>query len=1729
MRENRRVRSSRTLSAALVGDTGSASRATSSFAGIRGTGTCSTSGSPGTCIDTTRASTCSFHSDCTGPAVPSSDNDGTLVAAAGVTEPINLPTTASGSGNKINVFDFKIQDGGGGDGFTLDVSEIRLNLTGTASGNFSKLRFGLSGCATRADIAPSGTTVTFSGLTVSVADGGSTTCTVSAYWNDNTGITDNQTLTLGIDGDTDLTINTSKTTMTGTNTNVSTGAMATSVTATKLAFSTAPSSGDASGLAMTPFAVSATDAVGNVDTDYSTNVNVSKSAGLGAVSGTTTVAPVSGVATFSNVVYTATTDGESFALAADSGAFTTITSSALLSDVVATQLVFSPAPTSGDTSGAAMTSFAVRAANADGTIDTDHTSNVVISKNAGSGAISGTTTVAATSGVATFSNVVYSAAADGESYVLDADSAALPTLTSASLTADVVATRLAFSTAPTSGNASGQTMTSFAVAGVDANGTVDSAYSLDITVSKSSGAGAVSGTTTVTPTSGVATFSNVVYTAVNDNESFALSADDSVFTTLTSNALLSDVVATKLLFATQPSPLSLTSGAALDFTTDPVVRAVNADNAVDTDYATSIVLSEINGAGSATMTVTGDTDGNGSTVTLSPTSGAVTFTGLTLTYTNSGSSAETFNLQATSGGLTAASSSQLSSGIPSITSATYNAGTGVLVVTGSSYVANGSGADVDASTLTLLGEGGATYTLTDTADVELNSPTQFTLTLSATDRAAIGLILNKDGTLSTDITTYTLSAADNWLTDASLTSDISDPSNPVTVSNVPIPTITSATLNLSTGVLAVTGTGFSSRAGAANDIDVTKLVLSGEDGSTHTLTSASVEVTSTTAFSVTLNASDQAAVTTFLNKNGTLSTGGATYNLNAQEDWARGADAALNVADALNGVTVSNVAPSAITSATYNVNTGTLVVTGTGLKSLTGLTNDIDASLLTFTGEGGATYQLTSTADVEITSATSFTVTLDATDNAAVAQIVNKAGTSSTGGTTYNLAAAEDWATGDDLLVNVADASNAVTASGVPTPTLTAAAYDASTGVLTVTGTAFTSLAGANNDIDLTKLTLTGEGGASYTLTSSAVDITSPTEFSVTLNAADRQALGPILNKAGATSTSGTTYNLAAADDWAAGADAAVNVADLTGNGVTVSNVAAPTITSATYDAASKALTVTGTGFPAFAGAGNDIDVTKLTIAGEGGGSHTLAASSNVDITSATSFTVTLSGLDITSINGLLTKDGTAAEGGATYNLAAAEDWATGADAAANIADLTGNGITVSNFAVPAISSATYDHATGQLTVTGTRLASVAGATNDIDASRFTITGEGGAAHTLAATANLDVVSETTFTLALGAADRAAVDTLLNKNGTTSTGATTYNLAALEDWSLATPAALTVADVTGNGITVSNVPLPTITSANYDGTTGVLVVTGTGMPARAGAANDIDLSQLRFTGKGGASYTLTTTSDVEVTSSTSFTATLAGADLTGVNALLDQNGTSASDSTAYNLAALEDWATGADVAQVIADLSGNAITVGNAVDSDGIANSVEDSVPNPSGGGTGDGNGDSIPDSQQNHVASLATAVGGAMATIAAEDGTTPLTGVAAQAAPVDPPTNVTFPYGLFSFTLTSVAPGATETVTLFVPANSAINGYWKKNTLGNWVNIATSVSQVGNKTRIMFPLTESGLFDFDANATTITDPGGPGIFAGATAIPTLSEWGMMLLVSLMGLGAALSHRRRID
>ncbi|MCJ8273076.1 MAG: hypothetical protein MJK04_27210, partial [Psychrosphaera sp.] len=309
--------------------------------------------------------------------------------------------------------------------------------------------------------------------------------------------------------------------------------------------------------------------------------------------------------------------------------------------------------------------------------------------------------------------------------------------------------------------------------------------------------------------------------------------------------------------------------------------------------------------------------------------------------------------------------------VPTITDATYDASTKALVVTGTNFARKFGASDISASLLSVIGEGSGEYTLTDTADVEVTSETEFTLTLSDTDKLSVNGLLNKDSTQADDNVVYNLKGAENWMQGAGTSATIVDAGvNAIDVSNQADPVVTDATYDFNSGVLAVTGIRFVKLSGVTNDVDLTKIILKGEASGTRTLTTTNVEITNETTFSVTLNASDKTAVNALLFTNGTQSADSVVYNLNAAENWMAGAAPNNNIVDATsNGITVSNAPSPSIASSTYDSSTGDLVVTGTDFEQKSGGANDITVNTLTITGEGagGAAYTLTSGTNVERT------------------------------------------------------------------------------------------------------------------------------------------------------------------------------------------------------------------------------------------------------------------------------------------------------------------------------------------------------------------------------------------------------------------------------------------------------------------------------------------------------------------------------------------------------------------------------------------------------------------------------------------------------------------------------------------------------------------------------------------------------------------------------------------
>jgi hypothetical protein len=145
-----------------------------------------------------------------------------------------------------------------------------------------------------------------------------------------------------------------------------------------------------------------------------------------------------------------------------------------------------------------------------------------------------------------------------------------------------------------------------------------------------------------------------------------------------------------------------------------------------------------------------------------------------------------------------------------------------------------------------------------------------------------------------------------------------------------------------------------------------------------------------------------------------------------------------------------------------------------------------------------------------------------------------------------------------------------------------------------------------------------------------------------------------------------------------------------------------------------------------------------------------------------------------------------------------------------------------------------------------------------------------------------------------------------------------------------------------------------------------------------------------------------------------------------------------------------------------------------------------------------------------------------------ASGGFIPLTGHP-KSPNIAPPSNLTFPHGLFDIKLISGDPGTSATVTLTYPSALPPGTVWMKfgrtstNPTRHWYPYAGAMIS-GNT--VTLTLTDGGAGDDDLTQNQeIVDPSGPA-FAPASSIPTLSEWGLLLLTGLMALVSGWRLRR---
>jgi hypothetical protein len=178
-----------------------------------------------------------------------------------------------------------------------------------------------------------------------------------------------------------------------------------------------------------------------------------------------------------------------------------------------------------------------------------------------------------------------------------------------------------------------------------------------------------------------------------------------------------------------------------------------------------------------------------------------------------------------------------------------------------------------------------------------------------------------------------------------------------------------------------------------------------------------------------------------------------------------------------------------------------------------------------------------------------------------------------------------------------------------------------------------------------------------------------------------------------------------------------------------------------------------------------------------------------------------------------------------------------------------------------------------------------------------------------------------------------------------------------------------------------------------------------------------------------------------------------------------------------------------------------------------VAPEIEQAVPAlpTSSGATvaGDGNGDGVADAQQVNVTSaslqkqdgsgasvFATLVADSVAGKSDTSVDATITAFQQRPAPVDIPPQIQMPLGLIAFTAVVATVGKTEQFSLYVDTALGVNGYWKQDAQGTWVNLASEpwgghTTVEGAKTRLDFEITDGGLFDADGLANgTIVDPG---------------------------------------
>ncbi|PYO97626.1 MAG: hemagglutinin, partial [Gemmatimonadetes bacterium] len=388
------------------------------------------------------------------------------------------------------------------------------------------------------------------------------------------------------------------------------GFAVTAAAATRLVFTVQPGN-TAAGSAITPAVqVTAQDNLGNTVTTFTGTVTIAigNNAGGGSLSGTVSRAAVAGVAGFPGL--SVDKAGVGYTLSATASGTGAAASTAFnITPASAAQLVFTVQPVA-TTAGTAITpAVQVTARDAFGNTATGFTGTVTVAigTNPAGGALSGTLTVAATAGIATFSNL--SIDKSGTGYTLTA--AATGVSGQASTAFNIrpgAATHLAFTVEPAGGTANAALAPPVQVTAQDAFGNRDTAYVATVTVALAAnpGGATLSGTTSIAAIAGVATYSTLRLDKVGTG--YTLTATASGLTSATSmlfNIVAGTISPSLSTVSASPGAITASTGAAASTIT------VTAKDASGNPIAGATVVLAATGTGNTLTQPAATTDASG--------------------------------------------------------------------------------------------------------------------------------------------------------------------------------------------------------------------------------------------------------------------------------------------------------------------------------------------------------------------------------------------------------------------------------------------------------------------------------------------------------------------------------------------------------------------------------------------------------------------------------------------------------------------------------------------------------------------------------------------------------------------------------------------------------------------------------------------------------------------------------------------------------------------------------------------------------------------------------------------------------------------------------------------------------------------------------------------------------------------------------------------------------------